>query len=388
MTVRAQRVLLPSGELTWTVLGADHLPVPPVEMFLEHRRQSGGSPNTVRSYSRALALWCEFLELQGLQWEEVSLEDATMFLSWLRTGIPPGVVQLGEGAPRMADSSVEARLQAVRSFYVFHQWRGLEVAPWLHSGRSSSRASSYQPLLHHVHRPRAPVTLRVRHGRRTVPTLTPTQMGAIKGFCAKVDPGGDWSGTVRDRLFFQLLEETGLRIGEALSLQHRDWHIGKGENPYLEVVERPHPHGVRAKSGYRKIYISDALDRLYAEYVWRLCDAGMDLVVNSMDSAYVFVNLHGPRRFAPIRPETVYKLVDRIRDHFGDRMPRWTPHWFRHTHATALLLSGVPVHVVSRRLGHRDVQTTLNTYAWATEDAELRAVAEWREITAQWRAAP
>lgn len=56
MMVRAQRVLLPSGELTWTVLGADHLPVPPVEMFLEHRRQSGGSPNTVRSYSRALAL--------------------------------------------------------------------------------------------------------------------------------------------------------------------------------------------------------------------------------------------------------------------------------------------------------------------------------------------
>ncbi|MFG2563692.1 tyrosine-type recombinase/integrase [Streptomyces sp. NPDC048496] len=57
------------------------------------------------------------------------------------------------------------------------------------------------------------------------------------------------------------------------------------------------------------------------------------------------------------------------------------------THATALLLAGVPMHVVSRRLGHADVQTTMNTYAHVTEDAELRAVADWAKLTAGWRAA-
>jgi integrase len=57
----------------------------------------------------------------------------------------------------------------------------------------------------------------------------------------------------------------------------------------------------------------------------------------------------------------------------------------RHSHATALLLSGVPVHVVSRRLGHADVQTTLNTYAHVTEDAQMRAVAQWKAFTAGWR---
>jgi integrase len=50
-----------------------------------------------------------------------------------------------------------------------------------------------------------------------------------------------------------------------------------------------------------------------------------------------------------------------------------------------LLLSGVPVHVVSRRLGHADVQTTLNAYAHVTEDAEMRSVAEWKTFTAGWR---
>jgi integrase len=45
-------------------------------------------------------------------------------------------------------------------------------------------------------------------------------------------------------------------------------------------------------------------------------------------------------------------------------------HGIRHTCATLLLLGGEAVHVVSQRLGHRDVQTTLNTYAHVLPDAQ------------------
>ena len=55
----------------------------------------------------------------------------------------------------------------------------------------------------------------------------------------------------------------------------------------------------------------------------------------------------------------------------------WTPHWFRHSHASALLLAGTPEWVVSRRLGHAHVQTTVNLYGWVREDDELRAAANW-----------
>jgi integrase len=81
-----------------------------------------------------------------------------------------------------------------------------------------------------------------------------------------------------------------------------------------------------------------------------------------------------------------YDLVERLRRQVVGQVPKtWTPHWMRHSHATALLLSGVPVHVVSRRLGHTDVQTTLNTYGHVIEDAEMRAVAGWEAFTARWR---
>lgn len=54
--VRVQPVQLPDGERTWTVLGADQLPVPVVESYLELLRQTGRSLNTVKSHARALQL--------------------------------------------------------------------------------------------------------------------------------------------------------------------------------------------------------------------------------------------------------------------------------------------------------------------------------------------
>jgi integrase len=40
-------------------------------------------------------------------------------------------------------------------------------------------------------------------------------------------------------------------------------------------------------------------------------------------------------------------------------------HELRHTHATLLLRAGVHPKIVSERLGHADIQTTLNTYSHA-----------------------
>lgn len=55
-------------------------------------------------------------------------------------------------------------------------------------------------------------------------------------------------------------------------------------------------------------------------------------------------------------------------------LPRLKLHELRHTHATLLLRDGVPVHVVAKRLGHKDPSVTLNTYADAIPDDDDRAV--------------
>ncbi|WP_197052129.1 tyrosine-type recombinase/integrase, partial [Kocuria sp. ZOR0020] len=190
----------------------------------------------------------------------------------------------------------------------------------------------------------------------------------------------------RDTLLFHLLWETGMRIGEALNLQHRDISTGRGETPWIEVIARQtHPHGLRGKTSTpRRIYISDELENAYTAHLWALIDTGIDIDVPNLAAHPVFVNVVRDPRWAPMRAETVYQKTRAIHAHLQP-LPRFTPHWFRHTHATTLLMAGTPPHVVMRRLGHSDVQTTLNTYGWVTEDAELRALGSWQTLTESWR---
>lgn len=60
-------------------------------------------------------------------------------------------------------------------------------------------------------------------------------------------------------------------------------------------------------------------------------------------------------------------------------LPTLVVHELRHTHATILLRSGVPVHIVAKRLGHKDPSVTLNIYADAIPDDDTSAVDVFRK---------
>jgi integrase len=56
-------------------------------------------------------------------------------------------------------------------------------------------------------------------------------------------------------------------------------------------------------------------------------------------------------------------------------LPRPRIHDLRHSHAAWLLGQGIPIHVVSRRLGHEDIGTTVNVYGGLLPDAQIAAAA-------------
>jgi len=75
---------------------------------------------------------------------------------------------------------------------------------------------------------------------------------------------------------------------------------------------------------------------------------------------------------APLLPDYVSKEFFRAQGTL--ELPRLKLHELRHTHATILLRAGVPVHIVAKRLGHKDPSITLNVYADAIPDDDGRAV--------------
>ena len=263
----------------------------------------------MRNYAQGLARWWEFLALEEAGWEGVSVEQLAGFLVWLRSGEMASVVSLVAPPRRLSEATVALRLAAVMAFYRYHQLAGVAGAGRLYE-RVHRGGGAYKPFLEHVARRsgrrRAVVVGPPAARRGAAPVLTPGQMGAIKDACARWDEHDRrWTGSVRHRLVWAVAEATGMRIGEVLSLQHRDWHTGRGDTPFVEVVSREHPHGLRVKGGaYRKLYVSDELDRLYGEYLVELCERGADSAVEDLDAAYVFVNLEREPRFAPMRVES------------------------------------------------------------------------------------
>jgi integrase len=381
----------PDGSRTWTVVDGDYRTVAPVEEWLEAHRFEW-SPNTVRSYATALAQWWSFLEQrdEAGRWREVGVPAVTAFLSWLRNGRTVERVLVAAAEPPRG-TTLESRLAALISFY---RWQDAvhDVPAAKRLLRGAPRRAPARAMLSHLDAGTAPgpsSLVRVRGTRRRdrPPILMPPQIQAILDGCAVFDKErGEWRGNLRDRFLFALLAESGMRIGEALGMRIGDFVMGRGGTPHVEVVPREdNANDARVKMmRARRVYVGVDLERLYADYLTHLSLRAAELGIPITADDALFVNLQRPPFLAPLQEGTVRDKID-VLQRRGLGPTDWTAHWFRHSHATALLLAGTPDWVVSRRLGHAHVQTTLDLYGWVSEDEALRAAANWKQYTEGWR---
>lgn len=76
------------------------------------------------------------------------------------------------------------------------------------------------------------------------------------------------------------------------------------------------------------------------------------------DSPFVFTNSAGNLLFAANVNRTFREIVKKV-----PNIPQIRFHDLRHTHATLLIAQGVDIKTVSERLGHKNIQLTLDLYA-------------------------
>ena len=72
---------------------------------------------------------------------------------------------------------------------------------------------------------------------------------------------------------------------------------------------------------------------------------------------------------------TISDLFKRLRKKTGIQEAH--PHMFRHTHATDLVEAGVDVSFIKDRLGHANIQTTINTYTHIRPKALKKAYQDY-----------
>jgi site-specific recombinase XerD len=333
------------------VLDDDYLPIEPIQKYLRYLENLERSPNTIESYARNLKLFWEFLQDSHLGWKDITLEKLSDFIHWLRNP-NPRVVFLQTQSSKRSEKTINHALTTVAGFYEFHErigaFEGVDVYRYQFQPRRN-----YKPFLQGIAKSKEVKTrlLRVKEPKKFPGCLATKQVKQLVDACNRI----------RDKFLFCLLYEAGMRIGEALGLRHEDIH-SSGENEIHVVPRLDNYNEVRAKSRTeRTIHVSKELMKLYSDYL-------IEEYPEDIDSDYVFVNIWEGTLGAPMTYAAVDSLFRRLHKKTGIKA---SPHLLRHTHATELIRAGWDMAHIQKRLGHTDVQTTINTYIHLA-DEDLR----------------
>lgn len=338
-----RRVRENDHHVSWTVVDGRGVPVAAVDDFLAYLDAIERSPNTVRAYAYDLKTYLDFLAGLGKAFEDVTAEDLGYFVQFLRRP-HENIPLLTPAAALRQPTTVNRALAAVSAFYRYCGRRdGSDIATRLSIPIRRSPGGD-RDLLAGIARPREPQPVigpRLKVQRHHLSTLTIQQARTIIDACT----------SLRDRLFFSLLLSSGIRRGQALGLRHCDLDTRRQA---LTIVPRgDNTNGARAKSrNVVTIPLPRDLCRLYLEY--------MHQEYGWVDSDYVFINLTGQNKGAPLAEATVDKLVNRLREKTG--IHGWSCHTFRHTWATLHYRAGMPLEVISHLLTHSSLATTADIY--------------------------
>lgn len=160
--------------------------------------------------------------------------------------------------------------------------------------------------------------------------------------------------------FILLALATGCRRGELLALRWRNIddvnntitiHQNLVEIRGKAIFDTPKTEGSR-----RTVAVEPRVLQVLKEEIW---DDNQD--------GLVFHTEEG----TPIPFSTLRRLYKKVKDACGIKDIRL--HDLRHTHVTSLISSGHNIKMVSKRVGHSDIRTTLGTYAHALPEEDREA---------------
>lgn len=181
-------------------------------------------------------------------------------------------------------------------------------------------------------------------------------------------------GNYKQLAFFRALAFTGCRKSEILSLQWKDIDlfnktvsIGKtlaiDENLDI-IIQTP-----KTSSSVREISLDDDTIKILSRWRSIQREEYFQMGFNTTsDKQFVFTNVRNELYYPQIVNDWLKYLIKKY------KLPKITPHNFRHTHASLLLQAGIPIKEVSERLGHKDIKITLEIYSHVMpEEAEKTA---------------
>ena len=168
---------------------------------------------------------------------------------------------------------------------------------------------------------------------------------------------------------------TGIRRGEMMGLRWQDVDLVAGTISISRTrVESGTVHVSTPKTPAARRVLAITPDIVTRLAILKNAHESAAETLGGWASDLVATDLDGRE----ILPRTFTRRFQQIARDAG--LPVIRLHDARHTHATILFDHGVPPHIVSRRLGHTSVATTVDVYVARIPSADRLAADAWSEI--------
>lgn len=341
------------GKERYFVSDDDGSPIEPILRFIRFKDNTNYARNTLRMYCQHLKLYFEYLKECNLEFQRVTIDDLSLFVNWLQNPykslkvIPTHQVEAAR-SPRTVNIIVDT----VLLFYDYtlrHEEYSNDVSERLKKFVTSS-SRNFKGFLYGIAYDRKKITsniLKLRVPKSRPKTLTKKEIEVLVRSC----------NNLRDKFLLSLLYETGMRIGEALSLWIEDIDISDMVVDIQDRGQLENNAEIKTVHSPRRIDISQNLANMFMEYI-------VEYHTEEVNTNHIFIKISGDNR---------YKAMDYIDvDNLFRKLKKTgiyvTPHMFRHSSITVLRMAGWEPELLRVRAGHKNIYTTMNTYIHPSDE--------------------
>lgn len=346
----------PEGRTRYYLADGAGTPVPEVMNYLKFLDNQGKARNTLRLSCYQLQNYFQYLEEAGKSYTEATIDDVAEFMAWLRNPeILKKVIPI-RFEPARKEQSINENIDKVIGFYAYLVRRGgfeNQLSEKLVKFVTHPQRD-YKNFLYGIaeNRPVRSNILKMPVPQREIRRISKDEAASLLEECTNI----------RDYFLLYLLFETGMRIGEALSLWLEDFDLDGLRISITDRGELENLAEIKTVQSPRKLDCTQDLIDLFTGYICEVhtCD---------VNTNHVLLKLRGCHAGKPMDYADVDNLFRTLRKKTGIRI---TPHVFRHTSLSLLYADGWAPELLRIRAGHKNIYTTLNTYIHPTEE-ELAA---------------
>lgn len=348
------KVKTENGKERYFVSDDDGLPIEPILKFIRFKDNTNFARNTLRMYCQHLKLYFEYLEQRELDFQKVTIDDLALFVNWLQNPykslkvIPAHQVETAR-SPR----TVNIIVNTVLTFYDYilrHEEYSSNISDRLKKFVSTP-SRNFKGFLYGIAHEQKKVTsniLKLKVPKSKPKILSKEEIGTLIKAC----------NTLRDKFLLTLLYETGMRIGEALSLWIEDFDISDMVIDLQDRGELENNAEIKTVSSPRRIDISQNLADMFMEYL-------AEYHTEEVETNHIFIKLSGSNKYKPMNYTDADNLFRTLKKKTNIYV---TPHMFRHSSLTLLRMAGWQPELLRIRAGHKNIYTTLNTYIHPSDE--------------------